>query len=69
MWQQYIKYDEHKSASRPVIKRNGADVELVIRRMDSRKTIDELMLNFPDLTRSELLACISFSMRHYTISP
>ncbi len=69
MWQDFIVHKEGLLGEKAVVKDKDISVDEVLREMTRCDTIEDMLLLYPKLTKDEVLACISYSVRHFTIEP
>ncbi|MCF8449208.1 MAG: DUF433 domain-containing protein [Taibaiella sp.] len=66
MWQDYIEQKKEVLGGRPVIKNTRISVDMVLEKIGKGVTIEQLLEIYPEVTKIELLACISFDTQHFT---
>jgi len=60
-WHQHIVMDETVLAGKPVVKGTRLSVELMLGFLAQGWTERELLDNYPQLTRDQILACLSYA--------
>ena len=60
-YQDYITIDPNKRAGKPCVRGLRITVYEVLEYLASDMTPDEILADFPDLTREDLKACIAFA--------
>lgn len=60
MWQEYIEQKKDVLGGKPVIKNTRIGVDLVLEKIGSGDTIEDLLLAYPHLTKDQILACITY---------
>ncbi len=60
MWYDYIEQKNDVLGGKPVIKGTRIAVDLILEKIGNGDTIEELLLAYPRLTKSEILACITY---------
>ena len=60
-YQDYITIDPNKRAGKPCVRGLRITVYEVLEYLASDMTEDEILADFPDLTREDLKACIAFA--------
>lgn len=72
-YQDYITLDPNKRAGKPCVRGLRITVYEVLDYLASNMTEEEILLDFPDLTREDLKACIAFAAdrerRLFTVPP
>lgn len=61
MWKDRIVVDPAVLVGKPVIKGTRLAVEFIVDLLAQGWTYDEVMENYPGLTRQDILACLSFA--------
>ena len=60
-YQDYITIDPHKRGGKPCVRGLRITVYEVLEYLASDMSEDEILSDFPDLTREDLKACIAFA--------
>jgi uncharacterized protein (DUF433 family) len=60
MWQDHIEQNRDVLGGKPVIKHTRIGVDLILEKIGYGESIDDLLLAYPNLTRDEILACITY---------
>ena len=60
MWHDLIEQKNDVLGGRPVIKGTRIAVDLVLEKIGSGDTVEDLLIAYPRLTRNEILACITY---------
>ena len=60
-YQDYITINPNKRAGKPCVRGLRITVYEVLEYLASEMTEDEILADFPDLTREDLKACIAFA--------
>lgn len=60
-WQDEIVSDPQVMRGKPRIKGTRIPVSLVLGYLAAGKTAEEIITEFPDLTRQQILACLDFA--------
>ena len=60
-YQDYITIDPNKRAGKPCVRGLRITIYEVLEYLASEMTEDEILADFPDLTREDLKACIAFA--------
>jgi uncharacterized protein (DUF433 family) len=60
-YQDYITIDPNKRAGKPCVRGLRITVYEVLEYLASEMTEEEILSDFPDLTRDDLKACIAFA--------
>ena len=60
-YQEYITIDSNKRGGKPCVRDLRITVSEVLEYLASEITEDEILGDFPDLTREDLKACIAFA--------
>ncbi len=60
MWSDYIEQKRDVVGGKPVIKNTRIGVDLILDKIANGESIDELLLAYPKLSRTEILACIAY---------
>lgn len=61
MWKERIVVDSAVLVGKPVVKGTRLAVEFIVDLLAQGWTYDEVMENYPGLTRQDILACLSFA--------
>jgi uncharacterized protein (DUF433 family) len=59
-WHKYIEQKPEILGGKPVLSGTRIGVDLVLEKIGSGETIEDLLLAYPHLTKESILACISF---------
>ena len=71
-YQDYITIDPNKRGGKPCVRGLRITVDEILQYLASEMTEDEILADFPDLTREDLKACIAFAAdreRKLSITP
>jgi uncharacterized protein (DUF433 family) len=60
-WQDYIVSDPAIMVGKPTIKGTRITVELIIEKLGYGETVDEILIDYPHLTREQIYACLRFA--------
>ncbi len=60
-WRQYIRCDPNILCSKPVIAGTRISVELVLEKLASGQTIEQILEDYPHLTEEAIRAAIAFA--------
>jgi len=60
-WKQLVVSDPEVLRGKPRLKRTRIPVSLVLGYLAAGKTFEEIMAEFPDLTREQIVACLDYS--------
>ena len=60
MWHDYIEQKNEVLGGKPVIKNTRIGVDLILEKIGSGNTIDDLLEAYPNITRPQILACITY---------
>lgn len=60
-WQDYIVADPAIMVGKPTIKGTRITVELIVEKLGYGETVDEILLDYPHLTREQIYACLRFA--------
>lgn len=60
-WKDYITSDPEVLRGKPRLKGTRIPVSLVLGYLAAGKTAEEIMVEFPDLTREQVAACLDFA--------
>lgn len=60
-WQERITIDPEILAGKPIIKGTRLAVEFIIDLLASEWTEEEILYNYPGLTRDDILACLRYA--------
>jgi uncharacterized protein (DUF433 family) len=67
MWLEHIEQDNAILDGKPHIRGTNITVAQVMHWLDKRQPIEDILGLYPGLTRNQILACISYASRHFTI--
>lgn len=56
-----IETDPDIMVGKPVVKGTRLTVELILRQLANGQTIEELIKNYPQLTKEDIFACIGYA--------
>jgi len=71
-YEEYITIDPNKRGGKPCVRGLRITVDEILQYLASEMTEDEILADFPDLTREDLKACIAFAAdreRKLSITP
>ena len=60
-WQDYIVSDPAIIVGKPTIKGTRITVELIVEKLGYGETVDEILIDYPHLTREQIYACLRFA--------
>jgi uncharacterized protein (DUF433 family) len=60
-WQQHIVADPKVLYGKPVIKQTRIPVDLILEKLATGDTIDDLLNAYPNITREDINACLFFA--------
>ncbi len=60
-WTKYIDVDTDKPETKAVIANTRIPVELILKKLASGDTVDDLMNSYPSLTKENITACLLFA--------
>ncbi len=60
MWSDYIEQKKDVLGGKPVIRNTRIGVDLILEKIGNGETVEDLLLAYPHLTRSKILACITY---------
>ncbi len=60
-WKQYIASDPEILRGKPRLKGTRIPVSLVLGYLAARKTFEEIISDFPDLTQEQISACLDYA--------
>jgi uncharacterized protein (DUF433 family) len=60
-WPERITVDPEILAGKPVIRGTRIAVELILQLLAARQSENEILANYPGLTREDILACLSYA--------
>ncbi|WP_020602443.1 DUF433 domain-containing protein [Spirosoma spitsbergense] len=60
-WQEYVTADPAIMVGKPIIEGTRITVELVVEKLGYGETVDEILEDYPHLTREQIYACLRFS--------
>lgn len=61
VWQERITLDPEILAGKPVIRGTRLAVELILELLAAGRTEQQLLSDYPGLTREDILACLSYA--------
>jgi len=64
-WQDYITADPAIMVGKPIIKGTRITVELIVEKLGYGESVDEILEDYPHLTRESIYACLRFAA--YTV--
>lgn len=64
-WQDYITADPTVMVGKPIIKGTRITVELIVEKLGYGESVDEILADYPHLTREQIYACLRFAA--YTV--
>lgn len=59
-WRNYIEQKPDVLGGKPILKGIRIGVDLILEKIGSGETIEELLLAYPHLTKESILGCVSF---------
>jgi uncharacterized protein (DUF433 family) len=59
-WRKYIEQKPDVLGGKPILKGTRIGVDLILEKIGSGETIEELLLAYPHLTKESILGCVSF---------
>jgi len=59
-WSEFVEQKKGVLNGKPIIKGTRLGVDLILEKMGSGDTIEELLLAYPHITKEAILACISY---------
>jgi uncharacterized protein (DUF433 family) len=59
-WRNYIEQKPDVLGGKPILKGTRIGVDLILEKIGSGETIEELLLAYPHLTKESILGCVSF---------
>jgi len=71
-YEEYITIDPNKRGGKPCVRGLRITVDEILQYLASEMTEDEIIADFPDLTREDVKACIAFAAdreRKLSITP
>lgn len=60
-WREYIESDPNIIKGKPRIKGTRIPVSLILGYLANGSTIEQIIEEFPDLTREQILACLDYA--------
>jgi uncharacterized protein (DUF433 family) len=60
-YEKRIILDSHIMAGKPIIKGTRITVELVLRLLGEGRTIDEILIDYPHVTREDIFAALKYA--------
>lgn len=60
-WQQYIHADSKVLTGKPVIRGTRISVELILDKLASGETVDQILESHPHITRKQIAACLAYA--------
>ncbi len=60
-WKQYITSDPEILRGKPRIKGSRISVSLILGYLAAGQTVDQIIEQFPDLTRDQIAACLDYA--------
>jgi uncharacterized protein (DUF433 family) len=60
-WKDYITSDPEILHGKPRLKGTRISVSLVLGYLAAGKTVDEILVEFPDLNREQISACLNYA--------
>lgn len=63
-WEEYIVTDPAVLAGKPVVKGTRLAVEFMVGLMADEWTMEEMIRNYPGLTREQILACLAYAQEN-----
>jgi len=60
-WRNYIESKPEIMYGKPVIKGTRIPVDLIFEKMSFGRSIEDLLVSYPQLKREDILACLSFA--------
>ncbi|MBS3777285.1 MAG: DUF433 domain-containing protein [Bacteroidales bacterium] len=69
-WREYISTDPKVMYGKPVIKGTRIPVDLILERLSSGETIDQLLEAYPHIDKQAIFACLAYatsSIRNETL--
>ena len=60
MWSDFIEQSKGILGGKPVIRHTRIGVDLILEKLGSGQTIDDLLVGYPQLNKNQILACISY---------
>ncbi|MCX6217825.1 DUF433 domain-containing protein [Spirosoma sp.] len=64
-WKDYITTDPAIMVGKPILKGTRITVELIVEKLSYGETVDEILEDYPHLTREQIYACLRFAA--YTV--
>jgi len=60
-WEERITVDPEVLAGKPIIKGTRVSVEFIIELLSGGTSIEELLKNYPRITKEDVLACLAYA--------
>lgn len=60
IWAEHIEQKRDILGGKPVVKNTRVAVDLILEKVGNGETIEDLLLAYPRLTKSDILACIAY---------
>ncbi|WP_332368181.1 DUF433 domain-containing protein [Spirosoma telluris] len=60
-WQDYITADPAIMVGKPIVKGTRITVELIVEKLGYGESVDEILEDYPHLTREAIYACLRFA--------
>ncbi|MGA0555476.1 DUF433 domain-containing protein [Larkinella sp. VNQ87] len=60
-WRDYITTDPTTMVGKPIIKGTRITVELIVEKLAYGEPIDEILIDYPHLTREAIFACLHYA--------
>lgn len=60
-WQQYIHTDLKVLLGKPVIRGTRISVELILDKLASGETVEQILESHPHITRKQIAACLAYA--------
>ncbi len=60
-WQQYIHTDSKVLTGKPVIRGTRISVELILDKLASGETVEQILESHPHITRKRITACLAYA--------
>lgn len=60
-WRDYITTDPKIMVGKPIIKGTRITVELIVDKLANGEPIDEILIDYPHLTRESIYACLHYA--------
>lgn len=62
MWNEHIEINPRVLTGKPVIKNTRLAVEFILQMLAAGVSMEEILANYPALTREDILACIAYAV-------